>query len=806
MNRLLFGVGVASIVLVAGGQERAIAATFSIQQIASQISQKLQIPVLLPSETTVEQYKFSKDETIYSTTSYEEGGYRVTFNNRPGDPGNAAFRFLIGAYPGKEIERRPPDQNPRYNPEFKQVKLADGSQALVTMWCGGTACWSSVQWKSSSVLYSVAAKTNNPEAALAIANSAVKAGDRAKPSVKTADNRSSQSIETLADGTYFYGQSPEVNQVGKTYYLFKKRGDQATGLVFAPRSGDSPCFTGTIQGNQIKRVTLAFASYDRSGKNANWALSQAADYNFNGIYRLDVNQYRGDVKDEISRCQSGIAQVVAPSQPSSTSSPQANGQKGAVNLGGSSYFSWGLLKPESRDNNQSQIVMGYGCQTQNQLEGISQRASVSRYVIKRGRGSDDWWLESLGGVVVRPTPNGYVSEKVEGISSSELKRYITDSSSGFLKRDMDVDGLGNACINGGIQGALNYIQGSGSSKPIAQPPKPPSSGYSEKEFVQSWSSANPALKPFLGTWIEPEGNIRIYPATVKDQVCLVVNTSGEMIVDIGTVTNGQITKLGEGRGPYISRRGKPGERSMGVGQPENQELLVSANTKGNLVAWRFLNRDTTSIKVQHPSQGLQGLPQEVLRVRSAEIQKFDRAGCTTGLPEGAIAQPVKPLTPIASANTYAYPSPAEFTQFKKTLRPSPIALSAADRKLRQDFQAEWQKKNPAIGPYVGAWKTADNQDVYVFPSTQAGRACVVEKSDGEFKAVIGVSMKADMRYALTRGLFRVTGVGDVVAGRSDKLQPLAAFYGAIGSPDVSVSVRQDLEQAKCVTELPRSLK
>jgi hypothetical protein len=632
MNRVLFGLGLgaASIALAAGVQERAIAADYRVSVAASLIGQKSDVPILLPSEDVVERNKFNPDETLYAyvQTASESYDYQVEFNNQPGSVGRVAFRFSIKAKRGANVEQSSSDRGST----FQNFKLIDGSKAVVMTQCGA-GCWSRVQWRSSGILYEVWSKTRTPETALAIANSAVKAGDRSKASVNTADNRSAQSIANLPDGQYFYGQSPEVNQVGKMYYLFKKRGDQATGLVFAPRAGDSPCFTGTIQGNQIKRVTLAFASYDRSGKNANWSSSQVADYNLNGTYRLDINQYRGDVKDEISRCQSGISQVVAPSQPSSTSSPQANGQKGAVNLGGSSYFSWGLLKPESRDNTQAQIVMGYGCQTQNQLEGISQRASMSRYVIKRGRGSDDWWLESLGGVVVRPTPNGYVSEKVEGISSSKLKRYITDSSSGFLKRDMDVDGLGNACINGGIQGALNYIQGPVNNKPIAQP--------------------------------------------------------------------------------------------------------------------------------------------------------------------------AQPLTPIAASNTYAYPSPQEFAQFKKTLRPSPIALSAADRKLRQDFQAEWQKKNPAIGPYVGAWKTADNQDVYVFPSTQAGRACVVEKSDGEFKAVIGVSMKADMRYALTHGLFRVTGVADVVAGRSDKSQPLSALYGAIGSPEVSDSVKEELEQAKCVGELPK---
>jgi hypothetical protein len=637
MMRILSGLVPLSIVLacsgvavVVGGQERAIAADY-IATATQKISRQTTLPVLLPSEASFQQLLQSGDTTYVTVKSSSNRDYTVNFGNVPDCDANACLRFSISASWGKEID----DSKPKTRDStYKFIQLSDGTKALATKECGAS-CWGRVQWKYKGALYQVWGKARDYDVIVAIANSAVSAGDRSKPSVQTADNRSAQSIANLPDGTYFYGQSSEINQVGKMYYLFKKRGEQATGLAFSPRAGDSPCFTGTIQDNQIKRVTAAFASYDRSGKNANWSSSQTADYNFNGTYRLDVNQYRGDVKDEISRCQSGISQVVSSSQQSSTSSPQSNGQKGAVNLGGSSYFSWGLLKPESRDNSQSQVVMGYACRTQNQLEGIAQRASVSRYVIKRGRGSDDWWLESLGGAVIKPTPNGYASETVEGIGGSELKQYVTDASSGWLKRDMDVDGLGNACINGGIASALKYIQGSGSNEPV-----------------------------------------------------------------------------------------KP------------------------------------------------------------------------------ITKPIEPLTPIAASNTYAYPSPQEFAQFKKTLKPAPVGLSAADRKLRQDFQAEWQKKNPAIGPYVGAWKTADNQDIYVFPSSQAGRACVVEKKDGEFRAAIGVSMKADMRYALTRGLFRVDKVTDVVAGRSDKLQPLAAFYGAIGSPDVSVSVRQDLEQAKCLTELP----
>lgn len=162
------------------GIELAIASTFSIQSIASQIAKKTDIPILLPSEDTVEKYKFNSSETIYAfvSTASKYADYDVTFNNRPGNVGNAAFRFSISAQQGKDFERLPADSNPDYTPKYSQVKLFDSSQALVTTWCGGTACWSTVQWKSKGVLYRVLSKKIQPDAALALSNSAIKVGDR----------------------------------------------------------------------------------------------------------------------------------------------------------------------------------------------------------------------------------------------------------------------------------------------------------------------------------------------------------------------------------------------------------------------------------------------------------------------------------------------------------------------------------------------------------------------------------------------------------------------------------------------------
>lgn len=68
--------------------------------------------------------------------------------------------------------------------------------------------------------------------------------------IATAINRTS-----LADGTYFYGDSPEGNQVGQGYVVFKKRGQNVTGAFFYPHSEFS-CFTGKIKNQHLDVLSL----------------------------------------------------------------------------------------------------------------------------------------------------------------------------------------------------------------------------------------------------------------------------------------------------------------------------------------------------------------------------------------------------------------------------------------------------------------------------------------------------------------------------------------------------------------------
>jgi hypothetical protein len=166
-------------VLMVGNWSGAIAGTFSIKAISAQIARKTNVPILLPSEQIVEQYKFDRNETIYAyVDTQSDTDYSVRFNNRAGNVGNAAFRFSVNARRGKDFEPPLQHRDPKYAATVKQVKLSGNSNGMLTSWCGGTACWTKVQWKSNGVLYDVTAKQRQPETALAIANSAIKSGNR----------------------------------------------------------------------------------------------------------------------------------------------------------------------------------------------------------------------------------------------------------------------------------------------------------------------------------------------------------------------------------------------------------------------------------------------------------------------------------------------------------------------------------------------------------------------------------------------------------------------------------------------------
>ena len=84
----------------------------------------------------------------------------------------------------------------------------------------------------------------------------------------------SNSIASLADGVYLYGQSAQPEQVGKGYFVFEVNQGSVVGALYMPRSSFD-CASGTFQQNQLALNVVN--SYDRSTNPFEIALEKASN-------------------------------------------------------------------------------------------------------------------------------------------------------------------------------------------------------------------------------------------------------------------------------------------------------------------------------------------------------------------------------------------------------------------------------------------------------------------------------------------------------------------------------------------------
>lgn len=56
--------------------------------------------------------------------------------------------------------------------------------------------------------------------------------------------------DSLADGTYLYGEAPQPDQIGKGYVLFNHQQGKVLGALYYPHS-EFDCFTGSLENNTL---------------------------------------------------------------------------------------------------------------------------------------------------------------------------------------------------------------------------------------------------------------------------------------------------------------------------------------------------------------------------------------------------------------------------------------------------------------------------------------------------------------------------------------------------------------------------
>lgn len=70
------------------------------------------------------------------------------------------------------------------------------------------------------------------------------------PTVAMASSPEISTSARLGDGTYVFGESPEVGQFGVTYMVFRVQSQQIIGAFYQP-SSSFDCFHGEIAGNEL---------------------------------------------------------------------------------------------------------------------------------------------------------------------------------------------------------------------------------------------------------------------------------------------------------------------------------------------------------------------------------------------------------------------------------------------------------------------------------------------------------------------------------------------------------------------------
>jgi hypothetical protein len=132
--------------------------------------------------------------------------------------------------------------------------------------------------------------------------------------------------------------------------------------------------------------------------------------------------------------------------------------EGAKNLSGSAYFSWKIKNPISALDNAPKVI-GYGCHTRDTIDGMAKNAYVYRYAIKAQPKSEKWWLEYQEGVTITPTAKGYSAKKLPAPESiAQFQADVTNADTGWFKKDFEADGMGVACLEGGIPAALQQLE------------------------------------------------------------------------------------------------------------------------------------------------------------------------------------------------------------------------------------------------------------------------------------------------------------------------------------------------------------
>jgi len=132
----------------------------------------------------------------------------------------------------------------------------------------------------------------------------------------------------------------------------------------------------------------------------------------------------------------------------------AGTEYGAQTLGGSAEVTWVF-----RDRPDTRGVIGYACFTRDTIGAMSRDAFAERYELFVAPDDVDFSVRPLNAVSVHRANSSWIAEAgsptpmMQLLSNAEL-----DEMGEWFSGNIQAEGLGRSCVDGGIAGAIHFLE------------------------------------------------------------------------------------------------------------------------------------------------------------------------------------------------------------------------------------------------------------------------------------------------------------------------------------------------------------
>lgn len=114
--------------------------------------------------------------------------------------------------------------------------------------------------------------------------------------------QSRQTIQSLPNGNYLYGEVSSPNKVGGKYVVFRKSGNMVTGLSYTRNSGENYCFTGTVKSNTVTNATFAYWSEPDPPKPLKLSFVTGQSLDLSRLNRVNGSDSQVNATEKIKEC------------------------------------------------------------------------------------------------------------------------------------------------------------------------------------------------------------------------------------------------------------------------------------------------------------------------------------------------------------------------------------------------------------------------------------------------------------------------------------------------------------------------